>query len=73
MFGIVGHKPRPPPERVKVNIFVRLRLLRLTEVEQDEERFLEAMLHWHDPVERLRTLRHGCQTRTLVDDNPASG
>ena len=51
MFGIVGYKPRPPPERFKVNIFVRLRLLRLTKVEQDEERLFEAMLHWHDPVE----------------------
>jgi hypothetical protein len=73
MFGIVGYRPRPPPERFKVNIFVRLRSLRVTEVEQDEERFLEAMSHWHDPAERLRTLRCRCHTHTLVDDNPASG
>jgi hypothetical protein len=30
-------------------------------------------LHWHDPEERLRTLRRRCHTHTLVDDNPASG
>jgi hypothetical protein len=73
MFRIVGYGPRPPPKRFKVNIFVGLRPLRLTEVEQDEERFLEAMLHWHDPVERLRAFRCRCHTHTLVDDNPASG
>jgi hypothetical protein len=73
MFTIIGHRPRAPPEWFKVNIFVRLQPLRLTEIEQDEERFLEAMLHWHDPEERLRTLRCRCHTHTLVDDNPASG
>ena len=30
----------------------------------------DAMLHWRDPVERLRTLR---RRRTLIDDNPCSG
>jgi hypothetical protein len=49
-----------------------MRPLRLTEIEQDEERCLEAMLHWHDPVERLWALRRS-HTHTLVDDNPASG
>jgi len=39
--------------------------------EQGEERCLGAMLHWRDPVERLRTLRR--RSHTLVDDNPASG
>jgi hypothetical protein len=73
MFRIVGYRPWPPPERFKANTFLRLRPLHLTEIEQDEERFLEAMLHWHDPEERLRTLRHRCHTHTLVDDNPASG
>jgi hypothetical protein len=29
------------------------------------------MLHWHDPVAKLRTLRG--RGHTLVDDNPASG
>jgi hypothetical protein len=73
MFRIVGYRPWPPPERFKVNTFLRMRPLRVTEVEQDEERCLEAMLHWHDPVERLWALRHHCHTHTLVDDNPASG
>jgi hypothetical protein len=71
MFTIVGLKPRPQPSWRKIDIFARLRPLRLTEVEQDEERCLEAMLHWHDPIERLRALRR--RGHTLVDDNPASG
>jgi hypothetical protein len=72
MFRIVRYRPWPPPERFKVNTFLRMRPLHLTEIEQDEERCLEAMLHWHDPVERLRALRRS-PTHTLVDDNPASG
>jgi hypothetical protein len=71
MFTTAGHKPRPQPSWRKPDIFARLRLLRLTEVEQDEDHCLEAMLHWHDPVARLRALR--CRGHTLVDDNPASG
>jgi hypothetical protein len=59
------------PEWCKTAILARSRLLYLSEVEQEEERCLEGMLHWHDPVERLRTLR--CRRRALVDDNPASG
>jgi hypothetical protein len=72
-FTIVGYMPQPPPSWRKVIIFARLRPLRLTEIEQDEEHSLEAMLHWHDPSERLRTLRRHCHTHTLIDDNPASG
>jgi hypothetical protein len=34
------------------------------------EHVLDAMLHWRDPVERLRSLP---QRRTLIDDNPCSG
>lgn len=49
----------------------RSRQLYVSEIEQEEERCLEGMLHWHDPVERVRTLR--CRQRALVDDNPASG
>jgi hypothetical protein len=30
----------------------------------------DEMLHWRDPVQRLRTLR--CRRRTLIDDNPCS-
>ena len=71
MFAIVGHKPRPHPSWRKIDVFARLRPLRLTDVEQDEEHCLEAMVHWHDPVSRLRALR--CRSHTLVDDNPASG
>jgi len=72
--AVSGHKPRAPPQwRViltRVVILTRAREHRLTEVEP-EERPLEAMLHWRDPVERLRRLR--CQRRSLLDDNPSSG
>ena len=71
MFTIVGRRESSQPPWRKVDVFARLRPLRLTEVEQDEEHCLEAMLHWHDPIARLRTLR--CRSHTLVDDNPASG
>jgi hypothetical protein len=70
MFAM-GEKPRALPLWRKIDVFTRLRPHCLTEVEQDEEHCLEAMLHWHDPVSRLRTLR--CRSHTLVDDNPASG
>ena len=70
MFAM-GEKPRAPPLWRKIDVFARLRPHCLTEIEQDEERCLEAMLHWHDPVERLKTLRG--RRHTLVDDNPASG
>jgi hypothetical protein len=70
MFAM-GEKPRTLPLWRKIDVFARLRPHCLTEIEQDEERCLEAMLHWHDPVERLKTLRR--RRHTLVDDNPASG
>jgi hypothetical protein len=73
MFTIVGHRPRAPPEWFKVSVFVRSRPLCLSEVEQEEEHCLEAMLHWHDPEERLRTIRCRRHTHTLIDDNPATG
>jgi len=68
---MLGANPRPPPERRETNILSRIRGLRLPEIEHDEERSQEAMLHWRDPVERLRTLRR--RNHTLVDDNPAAG
>lgn len=71
MFTMVDEKSGAQPPWRKIEIFARLRPHRLTEVEQDEERCLEAMCHWHDPGERSRTLR--CRSHTLVDDNPASG
>ena len=71
MFTLVGRKPRALPSWPKITVVVRIRRLHLSEIEQEEERCLEAMLHWHDPCERLRNLRH--RSHTLLDDNPASG
>jgi hypothetical protein len=71
MFTLVGRKPRALPSTPKINVVVRMRPLHLSEIEQEEDRCLEAMLHWHDPSERLRNLRH--RSHTLLDDNPASG
>ncbi len=71
MFATINDKLRSQPTWRKIEVFVRLRPLRLTELEQDEEHCLEAMLHWHDPIERLRAPR--CRSHTLVDDNPESG
>ena len=66
----IGHRPRAPPEwRVSV-IIARIREYRGQQVDE-EERCLEAMLHWREPVERLLT--HRPRRHTLVDDNPASG
>ena len=67
----IGHKPGPPPGWRKANaILARMREDRLTGAEQ-EDRCLEAMLHWRDPVGRAPMLRR--RQRTLVDDNPSSG
>jgi hypothetical protein len=66
--GIIGVKPRSPADWVRA----RIRLHRMTDTAEEGHR-LEAMLHWQDPVERLRTLRRRRRTHTLVDDNPASG
>ena len=69
-FTMIVIQPRPPP--LWRETVTRIRQLRVTEIEQhDENRSLEAMLHWRDPVEGLRTLRR--RNHTLVDDNPASG
>ena len=66
--GIIGAKPRSPMEWVLARIGKR----RMTE-RGPEGRNFEAMLHWQDPVERLRTIRRRQHTHTLVDDNPSSG
>jgi len=67
-FGINGAKPRSPAEWVRARIQKHhMRDMGL------EGQGLEAMLHWQDPVERLRTIRRGQHAHTLVDDNPASG
>jgi hypothetical protein len=67
-FAIIGLKPRSPADWV----LARIGQHRITDMEQ-ERNGLEAMLHWRDPVERLRTLRRRRHAHTLVDDNPASG
>jgi hypothetical protein len=71
MFTTISEKLRTQPTWRKIDLFARWRPHCLTEVEQDEEHCLEAMLHWRDPAERLRTLQ--CRRHALVDDNPASG
>jgi hypothetical protein len=67
----MGEKLQAKASWFRIDVFARLRPRCLTEVEQDEEHCLEAMVHWHDPVERARTLR--CRRHALVDDNPTSG
>ena len=62
------HAPRAPPQwRV---ILTRLRERRWT-ANEEEAHPLEAMLHWRDPHERLRTIRR--RRHGLLDDNPSSG
>ena len=70
-FTTISAWPRPPPSWRKT--LTRMRRLHVTEIEQEEEYCLEAMLHWHDPVKRVRTLHRRRHAHTLVDDNPASG
>jgi hypothetical protein len=71
MFTTISERLHAQPIWRKIDAIARLRPHCLNEVEQDEERCLEAMLHWHDPVAKLQTLRF--RSHTLVDDNPASG
>ena len=52
---------------------VQRQALRLTEIEDSEDRRLQAMSHWRDPDERLKALRCRCNSHTLLGDNPASG
>ena len=70
MFAM-GEKLRGLPSWREIDVFAKLRPHCLTEIEQDEEHCLEAMLHWRDPAERLRLLRR--RRHALVDDNPTSG
>jgi len=74
-----GHKPRGPREwRV---ILTRIREQHRRQIEEKEigqaeqwqngiDHTLEAMMHWRDPVERLRI--HRCRRKTLINDNPSS-
>ncbi|HEY1783204.1 MAG TPA: hypothetical protein VGG79_22765 [Roseiarcus sp.] len=74
MFRNIAEEVRRLPALREIHILVRIWAPRLTEIEQEEEEHrLEAMLHWHDPEERARTLRCHCHAHTLIDDNPASG
>jgi hypothetical protein len=68
--AITADRPRALPEGRVGAILAGITEYRGEEIDE-EERCLDAMLHWRDPVERLRTRRR--QRRTLVDDNPASG
>jgi len=76
-FGFTGPRPRAPPQ-----LQVREQKWRVREQNWKESgelllngcgraHALDGMLHWRDPVERLRTLRR--RRRTLIDDNPCSG
>ena len=70
----MGHKSLGPPQW---NLIVtQLREYRWTERDlgvraREGDHPLEAMMHWHDPGERLRPLR--CRRKSLLDDNPSSG
>ena len=55
-----------------IHILAQMRAPRLTEIEQEEEHRLEAMLHWHDP-EESENASLPLPRATLIDDNPASG
>jgi hypothetical protein len=73
MFAM-GRRSRGPPQwRV---IATRVTEHRWTEAGEghhprEGEDLLEAMLHWRDPAQRLRTLSH--RRKSLLDDNPSSG
>ena len=83
-FGVAGHRPPAPPQLHVILARVREQHWRAREQNWKEKEegelllngsgrahALDAMLHWRDPVERLRTLRR--RRRTLIDDNPCSG
>ncbi len=70
-FTIVHVEFERLPEWLRSCIPAGTRPVCLSEVEQEEEHCLEAMLHWRDPAGRRGSLRRRCHTR--VDDNPASG
>jgi len=82
---VTGHRPRAPPQCRVILARVREQHWRVREQHWKESEegelllngkgrmhVLDEMLHWRDPVERLRTLRRR-RRRTLIDDNPCSG
>jgi hypothetical protein len=62
---------RRVPQWLKCRMLAERRPLCLSEVEQEEERCLEAMKHWHDPAERHGTVCRRSHSR--LDNTPASG
>jgi hypothetical protein len=72
-FTFIVHDWQRLPEWWRVDFFIGPAPPCLSEIEQEEEHCLEAMLHWHDPTERLRNLHRHRHAHTLVEDNPASG
>ena len=79
---VTGHRPRAPPQWRVIRARVREQHRRVREQDWKESEelllngrgrvhALDEMLHWRDPVERLRTLRR--RRRTLIEDNPCSG
>ena len=65
-----ANKGRGPLALPHLHVLERIGVRRWKEIE-GEERCLEAMLHWRDPIVRVRLLRR--HHRTLLDDNPSSG
>jgi hypothetical protein len=81
---VTGHRPLAPPQWRVILARVREQHWRVREQDwkESEEEYLllngrgrmhafDELLHWRDPVQRLRTLRR--RRRTLIDDNPCSG
>jgi len=73
MLTFITHEWARLPEWRRIDFFMRLPPPCLSEIEQEEEHCLEAMAHWHDPGERLRSGQRRSHAHTLVEDNPASG
>ena len=78
---VTGHRPRAPPQWRVIPARVREQHWREQDWKESGELLLngkgrmhalDEMLHWRDPVERLRILRRR-RRRTLIDDNPCSG
>ena len=67
---IVNHRSRAPPEW-RVTVVLAWTTAYCWQEFDEEERGLEVMSHWRDPIERLRSERR--RRHTLIDDNPASG
>ena len=78
---VTGHRRRAPPQWRVILARVREQHWRVREQDWKESEdlllngrgrmhALDEMLHWRDPVERLRT--HRRRRRTLINDNPCS-